>query len=134
MIERDPLPRYVAWLEENEVLDDEELDEIRQHVKDEVEQAVEFAEASPRPEPDAFLSNVFVHEYPASTCGRGGSRGAYHVHRRDQSHASRRVARDETTFLIGEDTGIYGGVFKATRGLLERSGRSGSSTARSRSR
>lgn len=29
------------------------------------------------------------------------------------------IARDETTFLIGEDTGIYGGVFKATRGLLE---------------
>ncbi|HYO45658.1 MAG TPA: alpha-ketoacid dehydrogenase subunit beta [Gemmatimonadota bacterium] len=29
------------------------------------------------------------------------------------------MARDETTFLIGEDTGIYGGVFKATRGLLE---------------
>lgn len=29
------------------------------------------------------------------------------------------MERDETTFLIGEDTGIYGGVFKATRGLLE---------------
>ena len=29
------------------------------------------------------------------------------------------MARDETTFLIGEDTGIYGGVFKATRDLLE---------------
>ena len=32
------------------------------------------------------------------------------------------MARDETTFLIGEDTGIYGGVFKATRGLLEKFG------------
>ncbi|HUP19859.1 MAG TPA: alpha-ketoacid dehydrogenase subunit beta [Gemmatimonadota bacterium] len=32
------------------------------------------------------------------------------------------MARDETTFLIGEDTGIYGGVFKATKGLLERFG------------
>ncbi len=32
------------------------------------------------------------------------------------------IARDETTFLIGEDTGIYGGVFKATRGLLEEFG------------
>ncbi|MDX1624254.1 MAG: alpha-ketoacid dehydrogenase subunit beta [Gemmatimonadota bacterium] len=29
---------------------------------------------------------------------------------------------DETTFLIGEDVGIYGGVFKATRDLLERFG------------
>jgi pyruvate dehydrogenase E1 component beta subunit len=30
------------------------------------------------------------------------------------------MARDETTFLIGEDTGIYGGVFKATRATVSR--------------
>lgn len=29
------------------------------------------------------------------------------------------IGRDETTFLIGEDVGIYGGVFKATKNLLE---------------
>ncbi|HEY7471150.1 MAG TPA: thiamine pyrophosphate-dependent dehydrogenase E1 component subunit alpha [Gemmatimonadota bacterium] len=63
-MERDPLPRYVAWLLANEVLDAEELEEIREHVRQEVEQAVEFAESSARPEPDAFLSDVFVHEYP----------------------------------------------------------------------
>ena len=63
-MERDPLPRYVAWLEESEVLDDEALDAIRTRVRQEVEQAVEFAEASARPEPDAFLSKVFAHEYP----------------------------------------------------------------------
>ena len=62
-MERDPLPRYVAWLEENEVLDKEALDAIRTRVRREVEQAVEFAEASARPEPDAFLSKVFAHEY-----------------------------------------------------------------------
>ena len=32
------------------------------------------------------------------------------------------IANDDTTFLIGEDTGIYGGVFKATKGLLEEFG------------
>ena len=63
-IERDPLPRYVAWLMENEVLDEEKLEAIKQAIRQEVEQAVEFAEASARPEPDAFLSEVFVHEYP----------------------------------------------------------------------
>ena len=63
-MERDPLPRYVAWLEESEVLDEEALDAIRTRVRREVEQAVEFAEASARPEPDAFLSKVFAHEYP----------------------------------------------------------------------
>jgi len=30
--------------------------------------------------------------------------------------------RDERVFVIGEDVGIYGGVFKATKGLLDRFG------------
>jgi 2-oxoisovalerate dehydrogenase E1 component beta subunit len=32
------------------------------------------------------------------------------------------MERDERVFLIGQDIGIYGGVFKATKGLLDRFG------------
>ncbi len=32
------------------------------------------------------------------------------------------MERDERVFLIGEDIGLYGGVFKATKGLMERFG------------
>jgi 2-oxoisovalerate dehydrogenase E1 component beta subunit len=32
------------------------------------------------------------------------------------------MARDESVFLIGEDIGLYGGVFKATKGLMDRFG------------
>ncbi|MFH1756201.1 MAG: alpha-ketoacid dehydrogenase subunit beta, partial [Candidatus Latescibacterota bacterium] len=32
------------------------------------------------------------------------------------------MERDETVFMIGQDIGVYGGVFKATKGLLERFG------------
>jgi len=32
------------------------------------------------------------------------------------------MERDEKVFLIGEDIGLYGGVFKATKGLLDRFG------------
>lgn len=32
------------------------------------------------------------------------------------------MANDERVFLIGEDIGIYGGVFKATKGLLDKYG------------
>lgn len=35
---------------------------------------------------------------------------------------SEEMERDERVFLIGEDIGLYGGVFKATKGLLERFG------------
>ena len=30
------------------------------------------------------------------------------------------MARDDRVFLIGEDIGTYGGVFKATKGLLDK--------------
>jgi len=63
-IERDPLPRYAAWLEDTGVLEEDELEEMQEHIRQEVEQAIELAESSPRPEPDSFLSEVFVHEYP----------------------------------------------------------------------
>ena len=32
------------------------------------------------------------------------------------------MARDDRVFLIGEDIGTYGGVFKATKGLLDKYG------------
>jgi len=32
------------------------------------------------------------------------------------------MARDESVFMIGEDIGLYGGVFKATKGLLDKYG------------
>ena len=32
------------------------------------------------------------------------------------------MERDDKVFLIGEDIGIYGGVFKATKGLLDQFG------------
>jgi len=32
------------------------------------------------------------------------------------------MERDESVFLIGQDIGVYGGVFKATKGLLDRFG------------
>ena len=35
---------------------------------------------------------------------------------------SEEMARDEKVFLIGEDIGLYGGVFKATKGLQDRFG------------
>ena len=32
------------------------------------------------------------------------------------------MARDERVYLIGEDIGLYGGVFKATKGLQKKYG------------
>ncbi len=63
-IEKDPLPRFTAYLEEKKVLDDKKLVQIQGRVRREVEQAIEFAEQSERPQAESFLSHVYAHDYP----------------------------------------------------------------------
>lgn len=63
-MERDPLPRYRSWLVEEGVIDEERVESIQTAVRDEVEEAVEFAEASARPEGESFLSEVYAGSYP----------------------------------------------------------------------
>jgi acetoin:2,6-dichlorophenolindophenol oxidoreductase subunit beta len=45
---------------------------------------------------------------------------------------SQEMAVDESVFVMGEDVGVYGGIFGATEGLLNSTARSGSSTPPSR--
>lgn len=63
-MEKDPIPRYAAWLKDTGVIDDEGISEIQRRVRDEVEEAIEFAEESPRPDAESFLSEVYAEEYP----------------------------------------------------------------------
>jgi pyruvate dehydrogenase E1 component alpha subunit len=63
-IEKDPLPRYTGYLRKRGILNDDVLEKIRARVRKDVEDAIEFADASPRPEAESFLTNVFAESYP----------------------------------------------------------------------
>ena len=57
---RDPVARYQDRLLAEEVADREELNEIRQRAAVEIEDAIEFAEASPHPEPDTVEEGIYA--------------------------------------------------------------------------
>ena len=57
---RDPVARYQERLLAEEVADREELNEIRQRAAVEIEDAIEFAEASPHPEPDSVEEGIYA--------------------------------------------------------------------------
>lgn len=57
---KDPVARYQAKLLAQDVADAAELDEIRQRAAVEIEDAIEFAEASPFPDPDTVEDGVFA--------------------------------------------------------------------------
>jgi pyruvate dehydrogenase E1 component alpha subunit len=58
--ENDPIGIYRRHLTENDLASSGELDDIDVQVEEEVNEAVEFAENSPEPEPEALFENIYA--------------------------------------------------------------------------
>jgi len=58
--EEDPIGIYRGFLLKQKIAKAVELDEVENMVKAEVQKAVEFAETSPEPEPEALFDDVYV--------------------------------------------------------------------------
>lgn len=58
--ENDPIGIYRRFLEEQGVASEEELDQIDARVEQEVQEAVQFAENSPEPAPEALFEHIYV--------------------------------------------------------------------------
>jgi pyruvate dehydrogenase E1 component alpha subunit len=58
--ESDPIGIYHRFLTGEGIISEEELDEVEARVERDVEEAVQFAESSPEPEPSALFENVYV--------------------------------------------------------------------------
>ena len=56
---KDPIQHLSEMLREADLLDDDTLQQMRQSVEEEVDDAMKFAEASPDPEPDALFTDVY---------------------------------------------------------------------------
>jgi len=64
-MEKDPIDHCLDIIKENNWLSDDELSEISNWVKKEVEECVEFAENSPYPDPEEIYEDVYVEpNYP----------------------------------------------------------------------
>jgi pyruvate dehydrogenase E1 component alpha subunit len=58
--EHDPIGIYRRYLASEEVADEDELDALDEQVETEVQAAVEFAESSPEPAPEALFEDIYV--------------------------------------------------------------------------
>ncbi len=57
---KDPVARYQDKLLAEKVTDEDEVNEIRQRAAVEIEDAIEFAEASPLPDPETVMEGVYA--------------------------------------------------------------------------
>jgi pyruvate dehydrogenase E1 component alpha subunit len=60
--ERDPIKLFASSLKEKGVLDDAQLTEIENKVREEVEHAVKFAEESPQPASEELYTHVYANQ------------------------------------------------------------------------
>jgi len=132
--ERDPVRIFPARLVEAGIATEAEVDEIEERAEAEIEAATEFALNSPMPPVEELTKFVYVPfqwteaEYARERelrqlCREGGPGTRKVLYREALQEAAREeMQRDPTVFIMGEDVGLYGGAYGATRGLFDEFG------------
>ncbi len=129
----DPITRLKADLALVGWLGDEEFAALDQTVQNKMAAAMAFANASPEPTPDEALTDVFA---PAKTTAADVAAEAALRERVRSTPDMRQITyaqalieaareemtRDERVFIMGEDVGLYGGAYGATRDLYKEFG------------
>ncbi len=131
--DRDPIYRFAKLLAAEGVATQDELDEVERLAEQSIQKSVDFALASPMPSPSELYEDVYaplpftdadrlrdaelralVHK------GEGGPVVTYG----DALNAALReeMKRDDRVYIMGEDVGLYGGAYAATKSLYEEFG------------
>ena len=131
---RDPIPNFAARLVEAGIATEAEVDEVEEKVEQAIEEATEFALNSPTPPveeleryvytPFKWTEEDYTRERRLRELCREGGPGTRKVLYREalQEAAREEMKRDPSVFIMGEDVGLYGGAYGATRGLFDEFG------------
>jgi pyruvate/2-oxoglutarate/acetoin dehydrogenase E1 component len=130
---RDPITVMKGNMQLVGMLDDKEFEQLEEVVQNKMDKAMEFATASPEPSPDELCTDVYAPSRftPADV---EAERQLRHKVRNDpsmrqisyaqalQEAMREEMLRDNHVFIMGEDVGLYGGAYGATRDLFKEFG------------
>jgi 2-oxoisovalerate dehydrogenase E1 component len=131
---RDPIPNFAAWLVANGVCTQDEIDALERQVEDAIEEATQFALDSAMPPAEELERFVYApfqwtpadyaRERELRQKCRAGGAGTHKIHYWEAIRDALReeMLRDPAVFVMGEDVGLYGGAYGATRGLFDEFG------------
>jgi pyruvate/2-oxoglutarate/acetoin dehydrogenase E1 component/TPP-dependent pyruvate/acetoin dehydrogenase alpha subunit len=132
--DRDAIQTFAEHLVESGICTQDEIDALEERVEDQIDAAQEFALNSPFPDPAELEEFVYApfqwteEDYAKERrlrqlCREGGA-GTHKVRFREAlvEAAREEMLRDDRVFIMGEDVGLYGGAYGATRGLFEEFG------------
>ena len=121
----DPIKRLAQRLISVGIVKEEELDDIRNQVKEQVDEDTKWVQNQDQPKPEDALSYVYSENDPDIEYEKNHSSGDTIVMVDAINHAIyEEMERDEKVIVFGEDVAEdKGGVFTATKGLTEKFGK-----------
>ena len=122
-MERDPLQRAERELRDVEIVDEAGIESIGAQTVSELDEAVEFGRAAAQPEVDVLRAAVYApHEaFDEPGLANGNGRAIGFVDALNEA-LHQEMESDPRVVVMGEDVAATGGIFGATRGLLEKYG------------
>ena len=131
--DRDPITVLSEEMKAVGLLNDEEFEAMNQQVKGKLKDAMAYSEASPAPDPSEVATDVFAPsiftvkdveaeaELRAKVKADSGMRQISYAEA-IQEALREEMQRDANVFIMGEDVGLYGGAYGATRNLFQEFG------------
>ncbi len=131
--DRDPITLLRDGMKLIGLLTDEEFDQLDEATQEKLDQAMAYSEASPEPDLNELETDVYVPlkttqaDIEAERKLREKVRNSPDMRQISYAQAlqealAEEMRRDETVFALGEDIGLYGGAYGATRGLIDEFG------------
>ena len=131
--ERDPITVMNQNLSDAGMITEEEFDDVNKTAKNKLKKAMKFSEASASADPSELETDVYA---PLKTTSadveaegklRAKVRSDDRMREISYAEAIQEALREEmnndpTVFLMGEDVGLYGGAYGASRGLFDEFG------------
>lgn len=121
---KDPVSNYEAFLLEQGLLKESEIEQIKEKIKAEIQQGFDEANAEPAIEANAMteVDDLFaphIQQLIEATGQKEEKRFIDAI----QDALTQSMAKHEGLVLMGQDIAEYGGAFKVTEGLLEQFGK-----------
>lgn len=121
---KDPVSNFEAYLLQEDILDAQEMESIKQHFKEEIQHAFDQANAAPKIVPDLAqeMNDVYA---PHTFESVAPTEAASELRFIDAIQDGLRVAMEKhpELVLMGQDIAEYGGAFKVTEGFVEAFGK-----------
>lgn len=131
--DHDPILVLSEQLEAVKFLNEQELEKMNATVEQKLDAAMAYSEASPEPDLQSLMTDVYAPTKFTQTdydtdvrlrqeikAGKITNEVAYSQALADAMDEE--MAHDENVFIMGEDVGLYGGAYGATRGLFDKYG------------